>query len=284
MSLNLQSAAIDRSTSASHGYPLRRDTAEHTRLQAQAAFWSADAAALFESAGLGPGAWVADLGCGTLDVASQLIRRVGASGRVSAIDNDPVLIESLAAQAAAMAPGRLQLKHGDAYATGWQASCLDAVHARFLAAPAGRVTALVAEMVRLVRPGGLLLLQEPDAQTWQIPAAGQAWPRLLTLIRAGFAARGGDFDAGRALVPALVRSGVEGLRTRQVAHTLLAAHPYAALPLSFARQLRETWIQAGLAEDSEIDALCDVVADALGRPGTVTTFTLVQVWGTRGLA
>lgn len=263
-------------------YPLRRDAAEHSRLQSQAAFWDADAAALFECAGIAPGWRVADLGCGTLHVASRLARCVGPAGHVRAIDNDPALLARLAPQAAATEPCRIQLVSGDAYATGWPAGRLDAAHARFLAAPAGRLPALVGEMSRLVRPGGLLILQEPDAEGWSVLAAGSAWTRMLELIRAGFTARGGHFDAGRALATALAAAGIGGMRMRRVAHSLPASHPYAALPLAFARQLRPAWIDAGLASEPEIDDLCRGVAAALDRGGPVNTFTLVQAWGTRG--
>jgi len=270
-------APVPRRTAAD--YPLQRDAAEHARLDAQAAFWAADAAALFDAAGLPRGARVADLGCGTLHVAQMLAARVGPGGRVRALDSDAALVERLTAQAGRVTDAPVELLRGDAYATGWPDASLDAVHARFLAAPAGRLQSLLGEMRRVVRPGGLLMLQEPEAQSWDVPGAGAAWQELRALIRAGFAARGGDFDAGRALAPALERAGVTSPRARRVVHVLPASHPYAALPLAFARQLQSTWTYARLATDAEVASLCDAVAQALRRAGSVTTFTLVQAWG-----
>lgn len=260
-------------------YPLQRDAAEHARLAAQAAFWAPDAAALFEIAAVPAGARVADLGCGTLQIAEMLAARVGPRGCVRALDSDPVLVERLAPPTRRIAGARVQLLQGDAYATGWPGGSLDAVHARFLAAPAGRLPSLLAEMRRLIRPGGLLLLQEPDADSWDVPGAGAAWRELRALIRAGFAARGGDFDAGRALAAAIERAGVTRPHARRIAHVLPTSHPYAGLPLAFARQLQATWTLAGLATEAQATALCDAVAQALGRAGSVTTFTLVQAWG-----
>jgi SAM-dependent methyltransferase len=259
---------------ARDGYPLRRDETEHRRLAAQAAFWAADAAALFDAAGIAAGDQVADLGCGTAHVSLDLLRRVGTTGRVLALDNDARLLDAIDADR----PSQLEPVLADAFATPWPDGMLDAAHARFLAAPCGRLDALLAEMRRVVRPGGLLMLQEPIADSWRVPA-GPAWSRLRALIRAGFAQRGGDFDVGRRLRARLSGTLVD-LRERRVVQTLPAGHPYAALPLAFCDALHGTWRNAGLAEDEEVRALRLQLERALRRTGAcVTTFTLVQVWG-----
>jgi SAM-dependent methyltransferase len=260
-------------------YPLQRDAAEHDRLRAQAACWSADAGALFDSVPVQPGWQVADLGCGTLHVAEALLQRVRPGGRVLALDNDAGLLQRLRA---AGPPGGLQLVLADGFATGLPSHSLDAVHARFMAAPCGRLDELLGEMRRLVKPGGWLMLQEPIADGWSLPAAGEAWTRLKQLIRAGFEARGGHFDAGTALRPALARLAPGELHERRVAHVLAASHPYARLPLAFAGSLRTTWRDSRLADDPEIDELVAAVDRALGRPRPVTTFTLVQAWARVG--
>jgi SAM-dependent methyltransferase len=257
-------------------YPLLRDEAEHERLQAQSRFWSADAGALFDSAGIGAGWRVADLGCGTLDVAMLLAQRVGPRGSVCAVDNDTLLMRRL--QPVARALAGVRLLEGDAWATGWPDGSFDAVHARFLAAPAGRLDALVAEMRRLLRPGGVVMMQEPDADSWALPQAGDAWLRLRRLIRAGFERRGGCFDAGRELLAAFARHGLVAAEERRVVRRLAAAHVYSALPLAFARQLRPLLVEHGLAREEELDALVREVGAALVRGGETETFTLVQAW------
>lgn len=256
-------------------YPLQRNPAEHARLAAQAQFWSADSSALFESAQLARDGRVADLGCGTLHVARLLRRFVGDGGTVFAVDNDAGL---LAAGRAECERGVVVVQ-GDAYRMRWSDASLDAAHARFLAAPAGRLDALVAEMRRLVRPGGLLMLQEPVADGWDVPAAGNAWSRLLGLIRAGFTHRGGDFDAGRHLASRLEASGMDGIRTRAVTHRISATHPYASLPLAFCDSLAPLWRQEGMVSDGELDELRIALVRGLQQAGAaVTTFSLVQAW------
>jgi SAM-dependent methyltransferase len=256
-------------------YALARNPAEQRRLEVQAAFWAADAAALFDASGVDEGDRVADLGCGSGHVAIELARRVGPRGRAHALDNDGRLLE---AAGRAGWPPQLEPVHGDAFATPWPDALLDAVHARFVAAPCGRVDELLGEMLRVVRPGGLVMMQEPVAHSWRVPA-GAAWPRLLALIRAGFAHGGGSFDAGLAL-PARMSRRLAHVHVRRVAHVIPAAHPYAALPLAFCDALQATWFAAGLVGASELQALRGQIEHALSAPGAhVTTFTLVQAWG-----
>lgn len=262
-------------------YPLVRDAAEHDRLEAQASFWSADAAALFDAAGIEAGWRVADLGCGTLDVARRLAQRVGHRGAVFAVDNDRLLVERVKPLARRIAGAEVRVLEGDAWRTGWPDGCLDAAHARFLAAPGGRLAGLVAEMHRLVRPGGAVLLQEPDADSWDMPLAGAAWPRLRSLVREGFAQRGGCFDAGRALDRALADAGLVATERRSVVRRIATSHPYAALPLAFARQLRPLLVELGLTTHAELDSLVRAIDGALAAGGSVQTFTLVQAWGRR---
>jgi len=194
-------------------YPLLRDAVEHARLAQQAQFWSADAAALFETAGLAAGGRVADLGCGTLHVAQMLNRFVGPAGTVFALDSDAAV---LGADPSTGDAARVIVTHGDAYASPWDDGSLDAVHARFLAAPAGRIDALIGEMRRLVRPGGLILMQEPVTHSWHVPCASDEWPRALGLIRAGFAHRGGNLDIGDLLAHVVL-----AVRGRDIASGLL---------------------------------------------------------------
>jgi SAM-dependent methyltransferase len=261
-------------------YPLQRDAAEHERLQMQARFWAHDAAALFDSAGIASGWSVADFGSGTLDVAAQLAERVGRAGFVRTVDNDSALVQGMTPLAARVRASHVRITEGDAYATGWPDASLDAAHARFLACPAGRVDALLAEMRRLVRPGGVILLQEPDAGTWELPA-GPAWQRLRDLIRFGFARRGGNFDVGRDLPAAFERAGLVEIQCRSVVRTIDARHAYAALPLAFARQLRPLWLAEAMATPDELDELLDEIAASLAGGGRTRTFTLVQAWACR---
>ena len=55
----------------------------------------------------------------------------------------------------------------------------DLVHARFQVAPLGRAEEVLDAMLRLVRPGGVIVLEDPDCASWTFepaaPAAQNEW-------------------------------------------------------------------------------------------------------------
>ena len=100
--------------------------------------------------------------------------------------------------------------------------------------------------------------------------------RVIDLIKEGFRAAGGDFNAGREL-PSLF--GSLGVEPRLDAHVvaLSPGHPYLRLPLQFATSLRprlET-----LIGKADLDDLVQQAKLELSRTGTWgTTFTLIQAY------
>jgi hypothetical protein len=111
-----------------------------------------------------------------------------------------------------------------------------------------------------LKPGGLLVLEEPDSGSWRLLPDGSAVDELIRRIRSTFRERGGDFDVGRRL-PQLLGDG--GFDAHVVA--LGPGHPYLRLPLQFAASLGLDGTEPAKAE-----------LDVEGAYGL--TFTLVQGW------
>jgi ubiquinone/menaquinone biosynthesis C-methylase UbiE len=254
--------------------------AELERVRLQAQVWELEAEALLDRIGVAPGWSCVDLGCGALGILGPLSRRVGDGGRVIGVDVQP---QYLAAARAFVRQGDLanvELLEGDAYTTGLPGAAFDLVHARFLFAPVGRDAELLAEMERLVRPGGVLAIQEPDSVAWTCIPAHRAWTRLTSLIRAAFALSGGDFDAGRRTYRMLRRAGLHDVQLRATVLALADGHPYRRLPIQFMGLLRQRILDGqlmGQTELEEVIAECERVA---ADPDTyITTFLVTQVWG-----
>jgi len=139
----------------------------------------------------------------------------------------------------------------------------------------GRAAEQMVTYRRLLRPGGTLVLEDPDMASWRVHPDAPAVQALIALIERGFLAAGGNFNSGRKL-PELVRGiGLEPrIRARVVA--LEPAHPYLRLPLQFAASLRPR-LEA-LMPPAELAALLQEVEAELARPHAWgTTFTLIQV-------
>lgn len=125
----------------------------------------------------------------------------------------------------------------------------------------------------LLRPGGVLVLEEPDAASWRFNPEATVAHRLIGLIQEAFAAGGGDFNVGRHLRELL--GGNVAIRADVLA--LPPGHPYLRLPLQFATSLEPTLLT--LVGREELDRLRDAVASELEQPNLWgTTFTLIQAW------
>lgn len=273
-----RSAALSLAKSAT--YAVADAAAELERLRLQAQVWEPEAEALLDRIGVAPGWNCVDLGCGAMGILGPLSRRVGDAGRVIGVDVQP---RHLAAARAFVRQGDLanvELVESDAYTTGLPGTAFDLVHVGFLFAPAGRDEHLVAEMERLVRPGGVLAIQEPDSVAWTCIPAHHAWARLTSLIRAAFARGGGDFDAGRRTYSMLRRAGLHDVQLRAAVLALADGHPYRRLPIQFVASLRQRILEGHLMEQTELEEVIAECERVAADPDTyMTTFLVTQVWG-----
>lgn len=248
------------------------------RLQAQV--WEDDAAALFDQIPVKPGWECADVGCGTMGVLRPLSERVGEGGRVLGIDADESFVKAAELFVADHELANVRIKHADIFSGALPDEMFDLVHLRFMFAPYGRDDELLGRALALLRPGGVLVVQEPDASCWNTMPPHPAFDELKSLILEAFRRGGGDFNAGQRVFRMLERGGLQRVQTHACIHALTNAHPYMRLPLQFAGSLRERILAAELVEAGQLDALMNTVDGILSKPDTgVLTFVLVQTWG-----
>jgi SAM-dependent methyltransferase len=228
------------------------NTQELERLRLQSEVWEPSGRTLLDRLGPGAGRTALDVGCGALG----WLRILSENGWLTTgTDIDAGLLDVAASSAA-----RADLIQDDIFDSKLPPRSFDLVHARFQLAPLGRVEEQLQAYRRWLRPGGVLVLEEPDSASWRLLPEGPAVDELIARILATFRDRGGDFDLGRRL-PALLGGGEVD------AHVLALppSHPYLRLPLQFATSL-------GLDETDAAAAELDT-GDRYGL-----TFTLVQAW------
>ena len=150
------------------------------RLQAQE--WEDDAAALFDHIPVKPGWECIDVGCGTMGVLRPLSERVGEGGRVLGIDADESFVKSAERFISDNELENVRVRQADIFGDELPDEMFDLVHLRFMFAPYGRDDELLARALALLRPGGVLVVQEPDASCWNTMPPHPAFEELKSLI------------------------------------------------------------------------------------------------------
>lgn len=254
-------------------YLMAGRSAELERLQLQSRVWEPAGERLLARIGEGMELRVIDVGCGALGWLRILSRWVGPAGKVVGTDIQPAMLEAAHAFVNEDALDNVELVVDDLFASVLEPASFDLVHGRFQLAPLGRFEEQMAAYRKLVKPGGLLVLEDPDMSSWRFNPDAPAAQRLIGLIERAFLAGGGDFNSGRRL-PELLGADAE-LAAEIVA--LPPGHAYLRLPLQFAASLEPRLLD--LVERDELTRLraeAETEIAMSGRWGT--TFTLIQAW------
>ena len=257
-------------------YLLANQPTELERLRLQSLVWEPTGRELLSKVGAGSGGRVQDVGCGAMGWLRILSEWVGPSGQVVGADIDESMLKAALSFLEEEEIGNVELVVDDLFDSKLEPQSFDLVHARYQIAPLGRGSEQVASHRRLLKPGGLLVLEEWDLASWHFNPTAPAAERLIRLLSEIFAGLGGE--AGRGLPELLREIGIEepGIDAHVIA--LKPGHPYLRLPLQFSVALESRLLET-LSED-ELASLRREAEAELTEPGRWgTTFTLIQSWG-----
>jgi ubiquinone/menaquinone biosynthesis C-methylase UbiE len=265
---------------ATHHYMLGADDGERARLLAQCEICRPHAERLFEHIGIGVGHRVLDVGCGPLGVLDLLSARVGSTGEVVGLDNEPRMIEFAKHAVAERGLTNVTLFQDDALSTGLPANYFDLAHERLLLINVPTPRDIVAEMIRVVRPGGWIAVENVDMTGWSCEPAHPAWTALFDALIAAWQAAGLDPFIGRRM-PALLRdAGLTDISLDVHARIWLHDDRYQEQLLTFIGIFRDRIINNGLLAADQLDDLTAQLHEHLTRPDTFVIYSLFfQAWG-----
>jgi ubiquinone/menaquinone biosynthesis C-methylase UbiE len=125
----------------------------------------------FELMRVSAGQRVLDVGCGPGVDTTALARIVGPSGHVTGIDIDPGMIEQASAAARqAGVDGYVEYRVVDGHSPPFADAAFDAVRSERVFQHAADPDRLLAEMIRVTRPGGWVVVGDADHTTVSIDA------------------------------------------------------------------------------------------------------------------
>lgn len=144
-------------------YVMGRTIGEEQRLQTQADIIARPTRNLFVTAGIGPGMKVLDLGSGAGDVALLAAELVGPTGSVVGVDHNGTILETARRRAAEAGYSNVTFVAGD-LRTIELAVEFDAIVGRCIFFHLADPVAALCNVLRHLRPGGIVAVHEPDPQ------------------------------------------------------------------------------------------------------------------------
>jgi SAM-dependent methyltransferase len=232
------------------GYALQLSAAELERYRMMAELAREAEADLWQTAGITTGAAVADVGCGPGALFPALVAAVGTTGRVAGVDGNAGAVAQAQAMAAAGGWDNVDVRVGQADATGLEPGDYDAVMIRHVLAHNGPTEQqIVDHLATLAKPGGRVYLVDifgkgfgmrPDDR--EVAELNDAYARFHEM-------KGNDLLTGLRLDLLLERAGLELIDYRGWYNI---ARPQGAIrPPSWAA--RDAMVAAGIATPDDVE-------------------------------
>jgi len=188
-------------------YLLGDSRREAARLRAQARLWDPVATALFDRLRVRRGWKVLEIGPGQGSLHMELRRRVG--GPVDAVERSPAFAARLRRLCARDRFGPDHIFVNDLLDAPLPRRTYDLVFARWVFLFLPDPEAHLRKLVRALRPGGLLAIEDYHRETFALIPRPREWADLMAADRAFFASQGGDASIGGRLPELYRRAGLE---------------------------------------------------------------------------
>jgi SAM-dependent methyltransferase len=252
---------------------------ERDRLQALEDLFDPASRRQLAGRGIRPGWHCLEVGAGTGGIARWLAQQVGPGGQVVTTNLDPRFMDG-------DGPANLEVRQHDIQADPLPRDRFDLAHARaFLMHLPARQQALD-RMLASVRPGGWVVIEEPDFSGAMVPALVRytdppltdvgLWERVSRGVQASLVAAGADVGFGARLPRVLAEAGLEHVGAEL--HAPLHRGSKQDLCRLSIQRLRPRLVGSGMVSDEEVERILALTAQPWFEH---LPFVMVSAWGHR---
>ncbi|WP_369245355.1 class I SAM-dependent methyltransferase [Streptomyces sp. R41] len=254
------------------------DISEHAggRFDALESCYDPVSSARLADLGVGPGTRCLELGGGGGSAAVWLADRVGPTGSVLVTDIEPRWMDGL--------PGcaNLRVVRHDIGAEELPEGGFDLIHARLVLPHVPERRAALDRLVRALRPGGMLVLDEFDCGWIPVlaspsPGAAELFEKTHEAVMGIITAAGADMRWGAHAYAALRRAGLTDVASATYAESWRVGSPGARLHQVNIRRLGGRLPEEGLTEE-QLEQCLRLLDDP---DFAVNSYPLITTWGLR---
>jgi 2-polyprenyl-3-methyl-5-hydroxy-6-metoxy-1,4-benzoquinol methylase len=212
------------------------------------------------------GARTLEVGCGNGSISAWLARQVAPDGRALAVDLDLSLVD--------VRLPNLEFRKADIIAGPVEPGSFDVVTARAVLHHVADAEKAIVNLVASLRPGGAILLIEPDFLPVTIaepPEVRAFWIGWLAWSRE----RGIDYQIGRTLAPRLAALGLEKIGGTAETAIYNGTSLWADYWTRTIKELRHDLISSGKLNNALVDAVLGYCGDPAWWTQTIA-FTAVH--------
>jgi SAM-dependent methyltransferase len=234
--------------------------------------------ALLHSLGPLVGKRIIDAACGGGDVSLLLAELAGPRGQVVGYDLDAALLTLASQRAQEADASNLRFITADVTRP-WAVEDIDCVYARFILTHLAEPEAMLAQALAVLKPGGVIAIEDIDADGVFWDPASAAMDKLMEIYIAVAEARGGDPFIGRRLHRLLADNGFTDVKTSM-------AHPYGRSgaaklsPALIGPSITDAAVALGIMTRMAMEQLNeDLMAFARHPHTTIAMPRVFQAWG-----
>lgn len=250
-----------------------QDQAEFERLQLIEKVFDPQTRSRLENLGLRSGSRCLELGPGGGSILRWMCEKAGDAGRVTAVEMNARFVRQIQSP-------NLSLIESDIAAAALPESSFDFIHARYVFLHIRDYKPVFEKLVRCLKPGGWILLEDPDFGSAKVftesPAFSKSFYRIRDAIRVLFDAMGLDPRFGGKLEPLFRKSGLEEVGSYKNEEKATGGSQIAEMMKRSALHLQKPYLETEACDAADIENYCRLAEDP---QSSAIYYSSVSVWG-----
>jgi SAM-dependent methyltransferase len=250
-------------------YVLGTHDEEIARLGLQHRAWQQCTQSAWQTAGIGPGQTILDVGCGPGYATLDLAKLVGSTGRVVAIDKSEKFLNALEAEHRRRGLDNITVYRADLDDADFPSVVANAAWCRWVFAFLQKPREMLTRLAKAIGPGGVIVIHEYfDYSTWRAAPRCPELEEFVRCVMASWRDTGGEPDIALSLPRWLEALGFEIRSLRPIVDIMQPDHIKWGWLRSFVEVGRSRLVDLRYLSQARSESIWQAFTAMEATPGT----------------